>query len=64
MNINKRKLNLNILSIVIGGSLLLYDLTLQQTNVYVSTLGVVLLMLGIYKSTQRKVDDNPEDKSS
>ena len=65
MNIkNKIKPNLNLLFIIIGGGLLLYDLTQQQTNIYVSTLGLVLLMLGLYKSTQRKVGDDPENENS
>ena len=64
MNLNKKKLNLNLVLIIIGGILLLYDLTQQQTNVYVSITGLVLLMSGIYKSTQTKVDDNTENENS
>ena len=62
MNLNGTKLNLNIFFIVIGSSLLLYDLAQQQTNVYISTTGLVLLMLGLYKSTQHNVDDTDDEK--
>jgi len=61
MDVNKRKQSLNLIFILIGGGLLLYDLTQEETGVYVSTIGLVLLMFGLYKSTRQWVDDNPKD---
>ena len=61
MDVNKRKQSLNLIFILIGGGLLLYDLTQEGTDVYVSTIGLVLLMFGLYKSTRQWVDDNPKD---
>ncbi len=61
MDVNKGKQSLNLIFIVLGGGLLLYDLTQEGTNVYISTIGLVLLMFGLYKSTRQWVDDNPKD---
>lgn len=62
MDVNKGKQSLNLIFILIGGGLLLYDLTQESTNVYVSTIGLVLLMFGLYKSTRQWVNDNPKDE--
>ena len=61
MDVNKGKQSLNLIFILLGGGLLLYDLTQEGTNVYISTIGLVLLMFGLYKSTRQWVDDNPKD---
>lgn len=62
MDVNKNKQGLNLIFILVGGGLLLYDLTQDTTNVYISTLGLVLHMYGLYKSTRQWVDDNPKDE--
>ena len=61
MDVNKGKQSLNLIFILLGGGLLLYDLTQEGTNVYISTIGLVLLMFGLYKSTRQWMDDNPKD---
>ncbi len=61
MDVNKGKQSLNLIFILLGGGLLLYDLTQESTNVYISTIGLVLLMFGLYKSTRQWVNDNPKD---
>lgn len=61
MDVNKNKQTLNLIFILIGGGLLLYDLTRETTDVYISTAGLVLLMYGLYKSTRQWVDDNPKE---
>jgi len=61
MDVNKKNQSINFIFILIGGGLLLYDLSQEETNVYISTIGLVFLMFGLYKSTRQWVDDNPKD---
>ncbi|WP_194850750.1 hypothetical protein [Nonlabens antarcticus] len=51
--------------ILIGGALLVYTLTVTDTNIYVQVLGLVLLMIGAYRASKhwsKHKDDHLDEK--
>lgn len=59
--INASKQTLNTIIIVVGIGLLLYDFIAKPEAVYFKILGLVVLMFGLYKSTQQWTSDNKSD---
>ena len=56
--INASKQTLNTIIIVVGIGLLLYDFVNNPEVVYYKISGLVILMFGLYKSTQQWTSDN------
>lgn len=64
---------INSVLILVGGAMLLFQISGEERNVYIMILGLVFLMFGLYRATNFWVDtkddhkeDNenePEDKS-
>jgi len=55
----------NSLFIVVGGAILLYEISGEERNVYAMIMGLVLLMYGLYRATNFWVetkDDHKKDK--
>ena len=59
--INASKQTVNTIIIVVGFGLLLYDFIAKPEAVYFKILGLVVLMFGLYKSTQQWTSDNKSD---
>jgi hypothetical protein len=57
-NINVAKQTVNTIIIVIGIGLLLYDFITTPEVVYFKISGLIVLMYGLYKSTQQWTSDN------
>lgn len=57
-HINTSKQSFNTLVIIIGAGLILYDFIMQPSAVYFKVGGLVILMFGLYKSTQQWAADN------
>ena len=62
--INTSKQGINTLIIVIGIGLLLYDFIASPTEVYYKIAGLVILMFGLYKSTQQWSSDNKNEEEN
>lgn len=60
---NSKRQTLNIVIIVVGAALLIYDLTGENENVYLKIIGLVLLMFGLYTATQQWVAGNEENEN-
>ncbi|MGX1025132.1 hypothetical protein [Psychroflexus sp. MBR-150] len=60
-NINASKQSFNTLIILIGAGLLLYDFIAKPNEIYFKIAGLVILMFGLYKSTQQWTSDNKTD---
>lgn len=56
--INAPKQTVNTIIIVAGIGLLLYDFINKPDDVYFKIFGLVILMFGLYKSTQQWTSDN------
>jgi len=56
--INASKQTVNTIIIVVGIGLLLYDFISQPDVIYFKISGLVILMFGLYKSTQQWTSDN------
>lgn len=56
--INIKSQTINTFLIVIGAAMLIYSLSYEQEEPYFQIGGLVLLMFGLYKSTQQWVSDN------
>lgn len=56
--INVSKQTVNTIIIVVGVGLLLYDFITNSNEVYFKIFGLVILMFGLYKSTQQWTTDN------
>ncbi len=61
-NINAPKQSLNTLIILIGAGLLLYDFIAKPDEIYFKIAGLVILMFGLYKSTQQWTSDNKSEE--
>lgn len=59
---NSKKQVLNLVIIVVGAVLLIYDLTGENENIYIKIGGLVLLMFGLYTATQQWVVGNEENE--
>lgn len=60
---NSKRQTLNIVIIVVGAALLIYDLTGENENIYLKIIGLVLLMFGLYTATQQWVAGNEENEN-
>jgi hypothetical protein len=56
--VNVSKQSFNTLIILIGTGLLVYDFVSEPSEVYYKVAGLVVLMFGLYKSTQQWTKDN------
>lgn len=56
--INASKQTVNTIIIVTGIGLLMYDFISKPEDVYFKIFGLVILMFGLYKSTQQWTSDN------
>ncbi|NJW54120.1 hypothetical protein [Salinimicrobium oceani] len=54
---------LNSMLIIIGGAILLFEISGEERNVYVMILGLVLLMFGLYKATNFWVETKDDHKA-
>ena len=63
-NINTSKQSFNTLIIVIGAGLMIYDFINKPDVVYFKVAGLIILMFGLYKSTQQWTADNKREDSS
>lgn len=55
---------INSTLIVLGGALLIYEIAAEKENVYILIVGLVSLMLGLYRATNHWVvtkDDHKEE---
>ena len=59
--IDAPKQSLNTIIIVLGIGLLLYDFIAKPEAVYFKIFGLMILMFGLYKSTQQWSSDNKSD---
>lgn len=59
---NQKKQVLNIVVLLLGAGLLIYDLTGENDNVYIKIIGLVLLMFGLYTTTQQWVAGNEQEE--
>lgn len=58
---------INTACIIIGGALLIYQISTTEKHPYLMILGLVLLMFGLYRATNFWVetkDDHKKDESS
>lgn len=53
---------LNSLFIILGGAILIYQLSGEEKNVYAMIVGLVLLMIGLYKATNFWVETKDDHK--
>lgn len=53
---------INTTLIVLGGALLIYEIATEKENVYVLIIGLVSLMLGLYRATNHWVITKDEHK--
>lgn len=53
---------LNSLLIVVGGAILLFQISGEDRNVYMMILGLVMLMFGLYRATNFWVDTKDDHK--
>ncbi|MBI6115331.1 hypothetical protein [Salegentibacter maritimus] len=57
---------LNTILIVVGGGLLLYAIAAENTHPYFKIIGLITIMLGLYRATNFWVetkDDHKEDEN-
>ncbi|MDX1603675.1 MAG: hypothetical protein R3209_11420 [Salinimicrobium sediminis] len=52
----------NSLFIVVGGAILLFEISGEERNVYAMILGLVLLMFGLYRATNFWVETKDDHK--
>jgi membrane-bound ClpP family serine protease len=58
---------LNTFLIVLGGAMLLFEISGDGKNVYILILGIILLMFGLYRATNHWVytkDDHKQENES
>lgn len=53
----------NSLFIIVGGAILLFEISGEEKNVYFMILGLVLLMFGLYRATNFWVETKDDHKS-
>lgn len=61
-HVDVSKQSFNTLIIIIGAGLLIYDFTSNTENVFFKISGLVILMFGLYKSTQQWTTDNKAEE--
>ncbi|HET8838765.1 MAG TPA: hypothetical protein VFM82_07220 [Flavobacteriaceae bacterium] len=63
MNLNRQLIN--VLIVIVGAGMLIYDLAVEGENIYVKIIGLVLLMYGLYTATQQWTagNNNQEEDS-
>lgn len=54
---------LNSMSIILGGALLIFEISGEERNVYVMILGLVLLMFGLYRATNFWVETKDDHQN-
>lgn len=54
---------INTFLIVVGGGILLYEISGEKENVYVLIAGIIMLMLGLYRATNHWVDTKDDYKN-
>ena len=52
------------LLILIGGVLLVYTMIDEQSRIYFKIVGIIFLMIGLFRATRVWVDDNKKDESN
>ncbi len=55
---------INSLLIIIGGGLLVFQIAVQEKNVYIMILGLVFLMFGLYRATNFWVETKDDHKNN
>lgn len=55
---------LNSLSIVLGGALLIFQISVEEKDPYIMILGLVLLMFGLYRATNHWVETKDDHKKN
>ncbi|WP_424493415.1 hypothetical protein [Salinimicrobium sp. GXAS 041] len=55
---------INSLLIIIGGGLLVFQIAIQEKNVYIMILGLVFLMFGLYRATNYWVETKDDHKNN
>lgn len=60
---NPKSQAINSLFIIVGGALLLFEISGEERNVYVMVLGLIMLMLGLYRATNFWVDTKDDHKN-
>jgi hypothetical protein len=60
--VNVSKQTINTLIILVGSILLIYDFVVEPQEVYFKISGLVVLMFGLYKSTQQWTADNKTEE--
>lgn len=53
---------INSMLILVGGAILLYEISAEERNVYSMIVGLVLLMYGLFKATNFWVDTKDDHK--
>ncbi len=53
----------NSLFIIVGGAILLFEISGEEKNVYFMILGLVLLMFGLYRATNFWVETKDDHKN-
>lgn len=57
----------NSFLIILGGAMLLYEISGDKENVYILIVGIILLMFGLYRATNHWVytkDDHKQENES
>ncbi|HER39742.1 MAG TPA: hypothetical protein ENO10_00805 [Salinimicrobium catena] len=57
----------NSFLIILGGAMLLYEISGDKENVYILIVGIILLMFGLYRATNHWVytkDDHKQENQS
>ncbi|MGB8706133.1 MAG: hypothetical protein WCD31_13990 [Gillisia sp.] len=54
----KTALLINAALIVVGGGLLIFTFSQQEENKYVEIIGIIVIMFGLYRSTNLYADEN------
>ncbi len=62
--INTSKQSINTAIILVGAGIMLYDFISSPSHVYFKIAGLVILMFGLYKSTQQWSDDNNSSETN
>lgn len=55
--------NINLILIIIGGSIAIYAEAGEQQNVYILISGLLILMIGLYRFSKQIPDKEPIDET-
>ena len=58
---------INTALIIVGGALLIYSISIEDASPYLKIIGLVIIMLGLYRATNFWVatkDDHEEEKEN